>query len=216
MNDEEIFEQVAARLDDLEGAPIVTLSELVTREGACMSIPLSTEEPTWMGEKATDRELAAHLCAGCPVPDECLELEFRTAGFTTLGVWGALAEDDRRAAYLAWLQRRKNRSRRHGGVMPEHGAPLETEYGASLDTEPVSVHAPYLSYPDGQYRFEDAEERYAALREPLRGVALGVYDLRILQWLIGWDISVVAVVVSLLWRTRHAAAQESQNGGEAR
>ena len=107
MNDEEIFEEIAARLDDLQGAPIVTLSDLVTREGACMRIHVSTEEPTWMGDKATDRELAATICAGCPVPDECLELEFRTAGFSTLGVWGALAEDDRRTAYLAWLQRRE-------------------------------------------------------------------------------------------------------------
>lgn len=106
MNDEEIFEEVAARLDDLEGAPIVTLSDLVMREGACMWINLGTEEPTWMGDEATDRELAANICAGCSVPDECLELEFRTAGFTTLGVWGALAEDDRRATYLVWLQRR--------------------------------------------------------------------------------------------------------------
>ena len=107
MNDEEIFEEVAARLNDLEGAPLVSLSDLVRREGACMWIDVGTEEPTWMGDKATDRELAAAICAGCPVPDECLELEFRTAGFSTLGVWGALAEDDRRTAYLAWLQRRE-------------------------------------------------------------------------------------------------------------
>ena len=106
MKDEEIFEEVAARLDDLERAPIVTLSDLVTREGACMWIDVGAEEPTSMGDKATDRELAATICAGCPVPDECLDLEFRTAGFTTLGVWGALAEDDRRATYLVWLQRR--------------------------------------------------------------------------------------------------------------
>lgn len=109
MNDEEIFEEVAARLDDLEGAPIVTLFDLVTREGACMWIDGGTEEPTWTGEEATDRELAATLCAGCLVADECLELEFRTAGLTTLGVWGALSEEDRRAAYLAWVQRRKGR-----------------------------------------------------------------------------------------------------------
>ena len=70
-NDEEIFEEVAARLDDLEGAPIVTLFDLVTREGPCMWIDGGTEEPTWTGEKATDRELAATLCAGCLVADEC-------------------------------------------------------------------------------------------------------------------------------------------------
>lgn len=106
MNDKESFEEVAARLDDLEGVPIGTLFDLVTREGACMWIDVGTEEPTRTGDKATDRELAANICAGCPVADECLELEFRTAGLTTLGVWGALAEDDRRAAYLAWLRRR--------------------------------------------------------------------------------------------------------------
>ena len=107
MNDEKIFEEVAARLDDLEGVPIGALFDLVTREGACMWIYVGTKEPTWTGNKVTDRELAATICAGCPVTDECLELEFRTAGLTTLGVWGALAEDDRRAAYLAWLQRRE-------------------------------------------------------------------------------------------------------------
>lgn len=106
MNDEESFE-VAARLDDLEGVPIGTLFDLVTREGACMCVRVGAEEPTPTGDQATDGELAAHICAGCPVADECLELEFRTAGFTTLGVWGALAEDDRRVAYLAWLQRRE-------------------------------------------------------------------------------------------------------------
>ena len=59
------------------------------------------------------------------------------------------------------------------------------KHGASLETEPVSVHAPYISYSDGQDRFEDAEERYAALLEPLRGVALGSYDLRILRCRVG-------------------------------
>jgi hypothetical protein len=96
-----------------------------------------------------------------------------------------------------------------GGVMTQHLAPLETE--------PVSVHAPYIVYPDGQYRREDADERRTALLEPLHGVALGVYDLRILQWLIDWDISVVAVVVvSLLWRVRHVAGQQGRDGGESR
>src|SRR5918997_5123005 len=64
MKDEEIFEEVAARLDDLERAPIVTLSDLVTREGACMWIDVGVEEPTSMGDEATDRELAATICAG--------------------------------------------------------------------------------------------------------------------------------------------------------
>jgi WhiB family redox-sensing transcriptional regulator len=105
--EEEVFEEVAARLDDLQGAPIETLFDVVTRDGACMSIDVGTEEPTCTGNTATDREFAAVICGGCPVADECLELEFRTAGFTTLGVWGALSEDDRRTVYLICLQRRE-------------------------------------------------------------------------------------------------------------
>ena len=93
-------------------------------------------------------------------------------------------------------------------MKPEHSLPLERE--------PVSVHPPYAAYPDGHYRFEDAVERYAALLEPLRGVRLGAYDLCILHWLTGWDISVAAVGVSLLWRARRAAAQQGRDGGESR
>ena len=52
-----------------------------------------------------DREFARLLCGGCPVQDECLELELRTAGDQTVGVWGALFEDDRRALHPLWLLR---------------------------------------------------------------------------------------------------------------
>ena len=72
-----------------------------------MWLDVSADQPMWTGDMMTDRQLAAIICAGCPVVDECLELEFRSTGLTTLGVWGALAEDDRRAIYLAWLQRRE-------------------------------------------------------------------------------------------------------------
>jgi hypothetical protein len=90
------------------------------------------------------------------------------------------------------------------------------EHLAALETQPVSVHAPYITYPNGQYRHEDAAHRRAALVEPLRGVSLGAYDRRVVHWLAGWDVSVVAVVVSLLWRVRHAAAQASRGGGQSR
>jgi WhiB family redox-sensing transcriptional regulator len=110
MNNEEFFEEVAARLDHLEGVPIDQLCDLVRREGACMWIDVGAAQPMWTGDKMTDRKLAAIICAGCPVADECLEQEFRTVGPTSLAVWGALAEDDRQAAYLAWLQRRQGGS----------------------------------------------------------------------------------------------------------
>ena len=87
---------------------------------------------------------------------------------------------------------------------------------APLEEEPVSVHAPYVVYPGGQYRYANAAERHAALVAALRGVPLGAYDQRILHWLTGWETSVAAVVVSLLWRTRHAAAQGCRDGGESR
>lgn len=94
------------------------------------------------------------------------------------------------------------------GVMPEHLAPLEIE--------PVSVQAPYIAYPEGHYRYEEPAELRAALLEALRGVPLGAVDRSVLRWLTGWEVSVVAVVVSLLWRARYAATQEGRDGGESR
>jgi hypothetical protein len=88
---------------------------------------------------------------------------------------------------------------------------------APLDRDPVSAHAPFISYPSGQYRHENAEERRAALLAALHGVQLGAYDERIVQWLVRWDVPVVAAVVSLLWRARHNAAQQTRQGeGEPR
>jgi WhiB family redox-sensing transcriptional regulator len=104
--EDEFFADIAARLDDMRSVPTGVLSNLVTRNGACMSLAAGPDEPEWAGHDATNREIAAQICAGCSVLDACLELEFRTAGLTTLGVWGALSEDDRRTAYLAWFQRR--------------------------------------------------------------------------------------------------------------
>lgn len=88
------------------------------------------------------------------------------------------------------------------------------EQWALLEAEPVSVHAPFVLYPDGQYRYEPAGERRAALLAAVGGVVLGAYDERILTWLAGWEVSTVAVVVSLLWRACQAAVQRV--GGEPR
>ncbi|MFC4003979.1 WhiB family transcriptional regulator [Prauserella oleivorans] len=100
------YEEIAARLDRYAAMPDDVLAELVTRDGLAFwafdrdAIP----EPT--GETEPDRELAAWLCAGCPVLDACLELELRWAGADTAGVWGGLAEDDRRAVHRVWAARR--------------------------------------------------------------------------------------------------------------
>jgi hypothetical protein len=87
---------------------------------------------------------------------------------------------------------------------------------APLDKEPVSVHAPYITYPDGKYRYEDPVERRTALLKPLHGVQLGAYDQHILHWLTGWEVSTAATMVSLLWRVRHAGQQDHQDGSDSR
>ena len=84
---------------------------------------------------------------------------------------------------------------------------------APLEREPVSVHAPFVSFPGGRYRHADVEERRAALLAALQGVQLGAYDERVLEWLAGWDVPVVAAVVSLLHRVRKAATLQARRGG---
>ncbi|WP_020659329.1 WhiB family transcriptional regulator [Amycolatopsis benzoatilytica] len=91
---------VAWRLDRLRWVPTDVLTKIVTSDGACM-IPAESGPP----DANDDREFAKLLCGGCPVQDECLELELRTAGVDTVGVWGAMTDDDRRALYPHRLRR---------------------------------------------------------------------------------------------------------------
>jgi hypothetical protein len=85
-----------------------------------------------------------------------------------------------------------------------------------LDCEPVSMHAPFVSWPGGQYRHESVQERRATLLAALQGVPLGAYDRRIVCWLAGWDVPIVATVVSLLGRVHQTAVQARRSGGESR
>ncbi|ONI92958.1 transcription factor WhiB [Saccharothrix sp. ALI-22-I] len=95
--------EIAWELDRLRWVPSVVLAVVVERDGLCMAdFP---DLPPWVDEEMTDRELAARMCAGCPVRDECLELALRTAGADTVGVWGGLAADDRRELHPHWLRR---------------------------------------------------------------------------------------------------------------
>jgi WhiB family redox-sensing transcriptional regulator len=108
-------EEIAAGLDEFKHVPDDVLWEIVTRNGSCMSLYQLDLEPEWTGNARTDRELAARICAECPVRRECLELELRTSGDQTLGVWGALPADDVRAVYPVWLARRGLRAEQDGG-----------------------------------------------------------------------------------------------------
>lgn len=97
---------IAWRLDRLRRVPLSVLVDLVQQDGACMRPTATDEQPPWMTDHMDDRELATRLCGGCPVRDVCLELDLRTAGQDTVGVWGELTDDDRRALYPHWVQRR--------------------------------------------------------------------------------------------------------------
>jgi WhiB family transcriptional regulator, redox-sensing transcriptional regulator len=106
MNEHEFYDGMAWDLDVLQEVSSEVLFHRVSRDGACMWVRTIGAEPQWTGDDAADRELAAPICAGCSVQRECMELEFRSAGYATAGVWGPLGEQDRRAVYLAWLARR--------------------------------------------------------------------------------------------------------------
>jgi WhiB family redox-sensing transcriptional regulator len=94
--------EIVNRLTRLRRVPSGVLAEIVAWDGACLEISADDGPPRWLHEDGTDRELAARLCRGCPVQLECLELELRMLGDQTVGVWGALDEDDRRALVPHW------------------------------------------------------------------------------------------------------------------
>lgn len=116
MNRED-YEEIATRLDRYLDVPTDALREVVTRDGLCFWAFDREDMPELSGNDSPDRELAAAMCAGCPVINECLELELREAGPETVGVWGALSDTDRRQVYRVWLARR-HRQRREGGEKP--------------------------------------------------------------------------------------------------
>lgn len=109
VNPDDFFQRVAARLDRFELVPDGVLSQVVTSDGACMLLYRLDLEPEWTGDVLTDRELAARICAGCTVREQCLELDLRTSGSDTVGVWGALPAEDLRAVYPVWRARRRSR-----------------------------------------------------------------------------------------------------------
>jgi WhiB family redox-sensing transcriptional regulator len=100
------FEQMCGELDELAAVPTDVLAAWVTDRGRCLWESTFGDPPEWTGEEEPDRELATRMCAGCPVRAECLELELRVGGAGTVGVWGALNEDDRRALHAVWARRR--------------------------------------------------------------------------------------------------------------
>lgn len=114
------YAAIAARLDRLRHVPDDVLTAVVLGGGLCFRCLWPPQEPDWDDAAPSDRELAARLCAGCPVIDPCLELDLRTDGTGSAGVWGALPEDDRRALHPIWRQHRQQETSREqkGGPTP--------------------------------------------------------------------------------------------------
>jgi WhiB family redox-sensing transcriptional regulator len=100
------FERQAAELERLARVPTELLIDVVEEGGTCWWEVMNGDPPSIDDGAMPDRALAARLCAGCPVQRECLELELRTAGAATTGVWGGLCEVDRRALHTVWRARR--------------------------------------------------------------------------------------------------------------
>jgi WhiB family transcriptional regulator, redox-sensing transcriptional regulator len=119
-DDTQDYDEITARLDRYRQVPTEVLTTVVVRRGLCLWGLWPAQEPDWDNCTPSDRELAARLCAGCPVIDQCLELELRTAGMSTTGVWGAMAEDDRRALHRTWqrCRQQKEPGDQEGGPMP--------------------------------------------------------------------------------------------------
>jgi WhiB family transcriptional regulator, redox-sensing transcriptional regulator len=93
-SDRSIYEEMAEELDELAMVPTDVLAAWVTDRGRCLWETTFGDPPEWTGEDEPDRELATRMCAGCPVRAECLEFELRIGDAETVGVWGALNEDD--------------------------------------------------------------------------------------------------------------------------
>lgn len=100
------YNAIAARLDRYADAPTDVLCTVVTRDGLCFWAFDRADMPELTGDDTPDRELATAMCSGCPVIDECLELELRIAGQDTTGVWGAMPDTDRRELHHTWAERR--------------------------------------------------------------------------------------------------------------
>ncbi|MDV6012223.1 WhiB family transcriptional regulator [Haloechinothrix sp. LS1_15] len=102
------LDELAFKLTKLRHVPDEVLAELVTRDGLCFWAFDRDEIPEHSGIEDADRALAAWLCAGCPVMEECLELELRAGGEHTVGVWGGMCEQDRQRLYPIWRWHREH------------------------------------------------------------------------------------------------------------
>jgi len=93
---------VVARLRRLRSVSNEALGAVIRGRGACLEPLPNGVAPGWLHDEYTDPDLAASLCARCPVRDECTELELRLADDHLVGLWGAYGEHGRRALHRLW------------------------------------------------------------------------------------------------------------------
>ncbi|NGN66117.1 WhiB family transcriptional regulator [Streptomyces sp. A7024] len=116
------------------------------RSAACVGVDPELFFPVGpTGPGAEQYVRAKQVCARCPVSEECLEWALTTG--TEAGVWGGLAEDERRR-----LQRRRRRAdRRERGASQissrERGSAQSTvsSVASSSSHEPVNFATPSSS-----------------------------------------------------------------------
>ena len=78
------------------------------------------------------------------------------------------------------------------------------EHFASLHHAPRRIRPPFdMAEPERPIEPRSWQaDQTAALLEALDGVELGDYDRRIIEWLAGWDTSVIGTVASRFYRAR--------------
>jgi WhiB family redox-sensing transcriptional regulator len=111
---EERLTGAAERLEWVRPASDDALGAAIVRAGSCMDTLPNGDRPGWLFDSETDPGVAARVCAGCPVQDECLELELRLFGAQKLGMWGVLGEGNRRALHPIWAHLREHAIDRDG------------------------------------------------------------------------------------------------------
>jgi WhiB family redox-sensing transcriptional regulator len=93
---------VVARLRRLRDVHDDALGAAIRQAGACLEPQEDGQAPGWLYDEYTHPDLSVRLCAGCPVRDECTELELRLAGDRAVGMWGAYGEAGRQALHRVW------------------------------------------------------------------------------------------------------------------
>ena len=85
-------------------------------------------------------------------------------------------------------------------LAPLHREPRRIRPPFNVESREPDDHRP--GETNDEWRVRNRADQVAALLEALDGVELGAHDRRIVEWLAGWDTSVIGTVASLFYRAR--------------